>query len=78
MGNAIAITLGRKKMALIPTMNMITKNINHWNSLVLGCSIGGGVSGHLKSLLIITPYVTKCIRKKINTFPENLLKGVTD
>ena len=59
-------------------MNMNTENRSQRNSLVLGCSIGVGFLGHMKSLLIITPYVTKCTEKKINTFPENLLEVVTD
>lgn len=76
-GNAIAITLGRKKMTLTTTMNMNIKDTYQRNELVLG-SIEGGGPFHIKSLLIITPYVTKCTGKKINTFPENVLKGLTD
>ena len=64
-------------MMLAKTMNMNMNVTYQRNELVLG-SIDGGLSGHLKSLLIITPYVTKCIEKKINTFPENVLKGLTD
>ena len=71
------MTLGRKMMMLAKTMNMNINVTYQRNELVLG-SIDGGLSGHLKSLLIITPYVTKCIEKKINTFPENLLEVVTD
>ena len=64
-------------MMLAKTMNMNMNVTYQRNELVLG-SIDGGLSGHLKSLLIITPYVTKCGGKKINTFPENLLEVVTD
>ena len=58
-------------------MNMNMKDRNHKNELVLGFIDGGGPF-HIKSLLIVTPYVTKCTGKKINTFPENLLKVLTD
>ena len=63
-GNAIARTLGRKKMTLTITMNMNMKDRNHKNELVLPSLRVAGLSGHLKSLLIITPYVTKCAGKK--------------
>ena len=62
-GNAIAMTLGRKTTALTITINMNTKDRNHKNELVLGFIDGGGPF-HMKSLLIITPYVTKCTGKK--------------
>ena len=72
------MTLGRKTTALTITMNMNTNNINQRNELVLPSLRVADLSGHLKSLLIVTPYVTKCTEKKINTFPENLLKSVVD
>ena len=63
-GNAIARTLGRKTTALTAMMNMNMKDRNHKNELVLPSLRVAGLSGHLKSLLIITPYVTKCAEKK--------------